>query len=130
MGMCRYVGSPSEVRIRREVADTEEVVNRPMIIMRTFDRMMSGSRREGFRLQTSDMDWMSWPPDHKVICDLSQISLYCIPQHTVILMECEDLTPGFSRLKMMTPSADQEVKSSCVPIDGEIYISSCLLFRL
>nr|XP_022287139.1 uncharacterized protein LOC111099920 [Crassostrea virginica]XP_022287140.1 uncharacterized protein LOC111099920 [Crassostrea virginica]XP_022287141.1 uncharacterized protein LOC111099920 [Crassostrea virginica]XP_022287142.1 uncharacterized protein LOC111099920 [Crassostrea virginica]XP_022287143.1 uncharacterized protein LOC111099920 [Crassostrea virginica] len=29
---------------------------------------------------------------------------------------------------MMTPSADQKVKSSCVPIDGEIYISS-LLFK-
>ena len=76
LGMCRYVGSPSEVRIRREVA------NRSMFIMRTFDRMMSGSRREGFRLRTSDMDWMLWPQDHKVICDLSQISLYRIPQHS------------------------------------------------
>nr|XP_022288208.1 uncharacterized protein LOC111100529 [Crassostrea virginica]XP_022288209.1 uncharacterized protein LOC111100529 [Crassostrea virginica]XP_022288210.1 uncharacterized protein LOC111100529 [Crassostrea virginica]XP_022288211.1 uncharacterized protein LOC111100529 [Crassostrea virginica] len=128
VGMCRYVGTPTEVRIRREVTDTDEVVKRPVRIMRGLDRMKSGSRREGFRLQTSDVDWMVWPPDHKVIGDLSQISLYRIPQHTVILMECEDLTPGFARLKMMTPSSDQKVKSSCVPIDGEIYISS-LLFK-
>ena len=120
MGMCRYVGSPTEVRIRREVTDTEEVLRRPVCIMRGFDRMRSGSRREGFRLETSDMDMMLWPPDHKVICDLSQISLYRIPQHTVILMECEDLTPGFARLKIMTPSEDQKVKSSCVPTDGGI----------
>nr|XP_022288648.1 uncharacterized protein LOC111100818 [Crassostrea virginica] len=128
VGMCRYVGSPTEVRIRREVTDTEEVLRRPVCIMRGFNRMVSGSRREGFRLKTSDMDFMFWSPDHKVICDLSQISLYRIPQHTVILMECENLTPGFARLKMMTPSADQKVKSSCVRIDGEIYISS-LLFK-
>nr|XP_022288212.1 uncharacterized protein LOC111100530 [Crassostrea virginica] len=128
VSMCRYVGSPTEVRIRREVTDTDEVVRRPVWIMRGLDRMKSGSHREGFRLQTSDLDVMFWLPDHKVICDLSQISLYRIPQHTVILMECEDQTPGFARLKMMTPSANQKVKSSCVPIDGEIYISS-LLFK-
>ena len=128
MGMCRYVGSPTEVRIRREVTDTEEVVCRPVWIMRGIDIMLSGSRREGFRLHTSDFDYMLWPPDHKVICDLSQISLYRIPQHTVILMECEDLLPGFTRLKLMTPSGDQKVKSFCVTINNEIYISS-FLFR-
>nr|XP_022288640.1 uncharacterized protein LOC111100815 isoform X2 [Crassostrea virginica] len=128
VGMCRYAGSPTEVRIRREVMNTLEVVRRPVMIRRTFDRMMSGSRREGFRLQTSDMDFMFWPQDHKVICDLSQVSLYRIPQHTVILMEYEDLPPGFTRLKMMTPSWNQNVNSSCVAIDREIYISS-LLFK-
>ncbi|XP_078337722.1 uncharacterized protein LOC111100525 [Crassostrea virginica] len=120
VGMCRYVGSPTEVRIRREVTDTEEVMNRPVWITRGLDRMKSGSHREGLRLPTSDRDFMFWLPDHKVICDVSQISLYLIPQHTVILMECEDLTPGFARLKIMTPSEDQKVKSSCVPTDGGI----------
>ncbi|XP_078336988.1 uncharacterized protein LOC144626580 [Crassostrea virginica] len=107
VGMCCYVGSPTEVRIRREVTDTDEAVCRPVWIMRGWDRILSGSRREGFRLKTSDRDAMFWLPDHKVICDISQISLYRIPQHTVILMECEDLPPGFTRLKLMTPSPDQ-----------------------
>ncbi|XP_078319750.1 uncharacterized protein LOC144621065 [Crassostrea virginica] len=129
VGMCRYVGSPTEVRIRREVTDTVEEVRKPVMFVRGFYRMLSGSRREGFRLQTSDMDVMLWPSDHKVICDLSQISLYRIPQHTVILMECEDLPPGFARLKMMTPSPNQRVKSSCVPIDDEIYISKVRIRR-
>ena len=90
VGMCRYVGSPTEVRIRRELTDIDEVVWRPVWIIRGLYRMDSGSRREGFRLKTSDVDLMLWPPDHKVICDLAQISLYRIPQHTVILVECED----------------------------------------
>ncbi|XP_078336954.1 cyclic GMP-AMP synthase-like receptor 1 [Crassostrea virginica] len=126
VGMCRYVGYPTEVRIRREVTDTVEAVWRPVWIRMGFDRMESGSRREGFRLKTSDLDYMFWPPDHKVICDLSQISLYRIPQHTVILMECEDLPPGFTRLKLMTPSGDQNVNSSLIACNNEIYISSFL----
>nr|XP_022286728.1 uncharacterized protein LOC111099655 isoform X1 [Crassostrea virginica]XP_022286729.1 uncharacterized protein LOC111099655 isoform X1 [Crassostrea virginica] len=126
VGMCRYVGSPTELRIRREVADTVEVVMRPVCILSGLDRMKSGSHREGFRLQTSDFDYMLWLSDHKVICDLSQINLCRIPQHTVILMECEDLPPGFTRLKLMTPSGNQKVKSSCVTINNEIFISSVL----
>ena len=43
-------------------------------------------------------------------------------------MECEDIPPGFTRRKMMTPSGNQCINSSCVAIDGEIYISS-LLFK-
>ena len=128
VGMCRYVGSPTEVRIRREVTDIYEAMLSPVYTMRGLDRMKSGSRREGFRFKTSDTDYMYWLPDHKVICDLSQTSLYSVPQYTVILMECEDLPPGFTRLKMITPSWDQNVNSSCVAIDGEIYISS-LLFK-
>ena len=126
VGMCRYVGSPTEVRIRREVTDIDEVVCRPVMIMKVFDRMKSGSRREGFRFKTSDMDFMFWLPDHKVICDLSQISLYRIPQHTMILMECENLPLGFTRLKLMTPSPDQKVNSSLIASNNEIYISSFL----
>ncbi|XP_078316744.1 uncharacterized protein LOC111101641 [Crassostrea virginica] len=126
--MCRYVGSSTEVRIRREVVDTMEGMERPLMMMRGLDGMMSGSRREGFRLHTSDEDGMLWPPNHTVICDLSQISLFHIPQHTVILMECENLPPGFTRLKLMTPSGIQQVNSSCFHLNGEIYVSS-LLFR-
>ena len=58
VGMCLEVGTPTEVKIRREVVDTYEAMNRPVWIMREFDRMKSGSRREGFRLKTSDWDFM------------------------------------------------------------------------
>ncbi|XP_056002416.1 uncharacterized protein LOC125663350 isoform X2 [Ostrea edulis] len=128
VGLCRKVGTPSEVRIRRDVVDTKELMERPVRIMMGIQKMTSGSHREGFRLRTSDIDWMFWPPDHKVICDLSQISLYRIPQHTVILMEWEDLPPGFTRLKLLTDSYNDKVRSSCVNRNNELYVSS-ELFR-
>jgi hypothetical protein len=127
-GLCHEVGTPSEVRIRRDVVDTVEVVDRPVVIMNGLISMVSGSYREGFRLRTSDIDTMFWPPNHKVICDLSQIGLYRIPQHTVILMEWEDLPPGFTRLKLITDSYRANVRSSCMNRNGEQYISS-ELFR-
>ena len=86
--------------------------------------MKSGSDREGFRFKSSDIDHMAWFRDHKLICDLSQITLYRTPQHTVILMEWEDLPPGFTRLKLMTPSRNPAVKEACIIIDKETYISS------
>jgi hypothetical protein len=127
-GLCHEVGTPSEVRIRRDVVDTKEVVKRPVMIMIGLISMKSGSDREGFRLKTSDIDTMWWLPNYKVICDLSQIGLYRIPQHTVILMEWEDLPPGFTRLRLITDSSDYRVTSSCVSQNGEQYISS-ELFR-
>ncbi|XP_078318966.1 uncharacterized protein LOC144620863 [Crassostrea virginica] len=86
--------------------------------------MKSGSDREGFRFMSSDIDHMAWLLDHKLICDLSQITLYRTPQHTVILMGWEDLPPGFTRLKLMTPSRNPAVKEACIIIDKETYISS------
>ncbi|XP_062596006.1 uncharacterized protein LOC134257411 [Saccostrea cucullata] len=126
VGLCRRVGSPTEVRIRREVNDTMEVVSQPVYIMKRLDRMKSGSKREGFRLITSDSDWMLWPPDHKVICDISQINLYRIPQHTVMLMECDDLPPGFTRLSLLSQSNNAETVSSCVVMNDSTYISSTI----
>ncbi|XP_061195050.1 uncharacterized protein LOC133203247 [Saccostrea echinata] len=128
VGLCRKVGSLTEVRFRREVMDTKEMVCKPVCIMRGLDKMNSGSRREGFRLPDSDLDVMYWYPDHKVICDLSQISFYRIPQHTVILMDCDDLSPGFTRLNLMTPSTDPLIRSSCIMSNNEVFISS-VLFR-
>ncbi|XP_062599369.1 uncharacterized protein LOC134260853 isoform X2 [Saccostrea cucullata] len=88
--------------------------------------MKSGSRREGFRMITSDLDTMAWRPDHKVICDLSQISLYHILQHTVILMECDDLPPGFTRLNLLSPTNSSFIMSACLVKNNELYISSTL----
>ncbi|XP_062622206.1 uncharacterized protein LOC134283745 [Saccostrea cucullata] len=126
VGLCRELGSPTEVRIRREVMDTEEAAMKSLFIMIGCDKMKSGSKREGFRLSFSDYDFMLWPPDHKVICDLSQICLYRIPQHTVILMECDDLPPGFTRLNLLSPSKNPNIRSSCVFRNDEVNISSAL----
>ena len=126
VGMCHEVGTLTQVRIRREVVDTFEVVMSPMCVMRGFERMNSGSYREGFRLKTSDIDVMFCHPNHKVICDLSQSNSYRKSKHTVFLMESHDLQPGFSKLRMITTSSDEKVNESCMEINGEKYVSSSL----
>ncbi|XP_078318959.1 uncharacterized protein LOC144620860 [Crassostrea virginica] len=123
-GMCVEVGLPTEIQIRREVDDIAEVLQKSTSFLGLLDGMKSGSDREGFRFMSSDIDHMAWFRDHKLICDLSQIILYRTPQHTVILMEWEDLPPGFTRLKLMTPSRNPAVKEACIIIDKETYISS------
>ncbi|XP_062591694.1 uncharacterized protein LOC134253198 [Saccostrea cucullata] len=129
VGLCHKIGSPTEVRIRREVIDTYEEMMKSKNNIKEQDEMKSGSEREGFRLRTSDIDYMLWLQDHKVICDLSQISLYRIPQQTVILMECDDLPPGFTRLNLLSPSNDLVIRSSCVTKNNKIFISSTLFRR-
>ena len=126
--MCKKVGTPTEVRHRREAMDTGEFLWKPIYIMRGIEIRICGSFRDGFRLETSDVDSMFWPRDHKVICDSSLISIYNygIPQHTVILMECEDVPPGSTKLKLLTPSGDTKINASCIKIKGETYIFSSL----
>ncbi|XP_062592426.1 uncharacterized protein LOC134253852 [Saccostrea cucullata] len=89
--------------------------------------MNSGSRREGFRLPTSDVDLMVWPTDFKVICDISQKGIYHIPRHIVFLMECDDLPSGFVRLKVLSPIKDADLRRGCLVINNTIYMSSALL---
>ena len=73
MSMCLELGTSTEVRMRWEVSDAGEVVLEPVWCNGGMSVMESGSHREGFRLQTSGIDWMMWLSDHKVICDLNQI---------------------------------------------------------
>ncbi|XP_062608234.1 uncharacterized protein LOC134270072 [Saccostrea cucullata] len=126
VGLCHKIGTPTEVRIRREVDNAEEAVRKPIMKSRGFTTLKSGSNREGFRLSTSDEDYMSWEENVKVICDLSQIRYYHVPRQVLILMECDDLPPGFTRLKLISPSNDPIVKASCVVIENEFYIFSTL----
>lgn len=43
------IGTPTEVAIRREMMDMEEIIERPVYIHRGCMIMKSGSHREGFR---------------------------------------------------------------------------------
>ena len=111
VGMCEQLETLTEVRHRREMMKTWEILWRPINFMRGLENSKGGSLRDGFRFKTSDVDTMFWPPDHKVICDPSQISIYRIPQYTVILMEYEGVPPGSTKLRLLTPSGDTKINS-------------------
>lgn len=85
LGLCGYIGTPTEVIVRRDVTDMDEMISKPVQIYKGMQTMRSGSYREGFRFKSSDRDTMFWFTYHKVITDLSQSSVYDLSKHTIIL---------------------------------------------
>ncbi|XP_048771271.2 uncharacterized protein LOC125677305 [Ostrea edulis] len=127
VGVCREIGTPTEVTFRRDIWDTGEMIRKPSDLYRGVRQMLSGSSREGFRFKSSDWDYMQWFPDHKVICEMSQSTFYHPPRHTLIYMETSDTPPGFARLQLLTPSNQEIVMSSLKERNNTEYISSLLL---
>ncbi|XP_062608357.1 uncharacterized protein LOC134270184 [Saccostrea cucullata] len=127
-GLSKLIGTPTQLRIRREVKGIEQETRLGLYTKGVYPMygMLTGSRGEGFRASFADQDVMFWPHNHNVICELSQISRYCIPQDTVILMECEDLKPGFTKLNLLSPTQFSAVGSSCIVISNKVYISTLI----
>lgn len=123
VGLCREIGTPTEVTMRRDILDMEEMINKPVQMHRGYTSMKSGSHREGFRFNTSDQDSMSWSMNNNVICKLSQV--FDAPKVNFILME-NSTTPGFVKLKLLTPPRSLEMKSSLIRNENSssCYISS------
>ncbi|XP_052674427.1 uncharacterized protein LOC128156363 isoform X1 [Crassostrea angulata] len=92
--------------------------------------MVSGSIREGFRLEGSDLDFMFWPNDHRVIMDMSRSEYYNTANTTLILSDSSESPPGFTLLQLLTPTTDRDVQSSCVRMNDRVYISSSTYRRL
>ncbi|XP_052697449.1 uncharacterized protein LOC128175678 [Crassostrea angulata] len=125
VGLCKKVGTSQQVAIRRETIDIGEMVDR-RVKHDGIMEMMSGSRKEGFDLKGSDLDTMYWPNDHRVIMDRSQSEYYNTANTTLILSDSSESPPGFTLLQLLTPSRCREVQSSCVRMNGRVYISSSL----
>ncbi|XP_048746114.2 uncharacterized protein LOC125658760 [Ostrea edulis] len=130
VGLCRDVGTPTEVTVRRDVWDMREMIKKPVQIYGGERSMLSGSHGEGFRFKSSDMDLMFWFCDHKLISDISQARLYDRTKHDIILMEDSDTPPGFVKLQLLTSTQDDVIVSTAVPVNDRIYISSLLLQQL
>lgn len=78
VGLCRdkRIGTPTEVAIRREMMDMEEIIERPVYIHRGCMIMKSGSHREGFRFTSCAGHQIS---DWFVINLSSQSSIVLMP---------------------------------------------------
>ncbi|XP_062588846.1 uncharacterized protein LOC134250498 [Saccostrea cucullata] len=126
VGLCRKIGTPTEVAIRRDVMDMDEMIKKPFFNHRKSAVMLSGSNREGFRLRSSDVDRMFWFSNHKLITDISQSRLYNSSKYIFVLMEDSDTPPGFVRLRLLTPSRQTFMTSCLVPCSDDVYISSRL----
>ncbi|XP_052708611.1 uncharacterized protein LOC128183576 [Crassostrea angulata] len=123
MGMCLEMGTPQQVASRRDIVDIaemlkyNEMLNKPITVL-------SGSSREGFRLSGSDVDYMRWPNNHRVIWDFSQVQFYNTQEHALILCDSSESPPGFTLLWLPLESIGRIVLSACVRMNGMLYISS------
>nr|XP_034322925.1 uncharacterized protein LOC117688744 [Crassostrea gigas] len=121
VGMCNKIGTPQQVASRRDIGDITELFGNQRDITRS---MMSGSQREGFRLHGSDIDTMFWPTNHRVIWDFSQFEFYNIHRQKLILCDSSESPAGFTLLWLPLERAEQIALSSCVEMNGGLYISS------
>ncbi|XP_062604610.1 uncharacterized protein LOC134266375 [Saccostrea cucullata] len=124
VGLCRKIGAPTEVAMRRDIMDMEEMINKHLY-MHIGGWMNSGSYREGFRFASSDVDIMFWSWNHKLITDISQLRVYDPSAYEIILMEDSDTPPGFVTLRLLTPQNSRLILS-LVPFKDGVFISSSL----
>ncbi|XP_078322187.1 uncharacterized protein LOC144621979 [Crassostrea virginica] len=123
--LCQIVGTSVQVAIRRETTNIAEMMTR-VVDTDTAIEMESGSRREGFRMEGSDYDFMYWPNDHRVIWDMPQFEYYYTENKNLILSDSSESTPGFTLLELLTPTTYRQIHSACVAMNGRFYISSSL----
>nr|XP_022299833.1 uncharacterized protein LOC111108324 [Crassostrea virginica] len=136
VGLCLKIGTSEQVAIRRDVEDIQELLVHKVTSTDYFVEMVSGSRREGFRFEDSDHDIMYWSNYNQVFWDFSQSTLYNTHRYTLILCDSSESPPGFTLLWLPLEEADSRVLSSCVRINGALYVSSamyrhntCTLYR-
>ncbi|XP_052681400.1 uncharacterized protein LOC128162279 [Crassostrea angulata] len=124
VGMCQIVGTSQQIAIRRASVGLSEIVQKGVANNDINIIMMSGSHREGFRMVGSDIDYMIWPNNHRVILDLSQSEFYNTAITTLILSDNSESPPGFTLLQLLTPRTNALVLSTLVRMNDNVYISS------
>ena len=122
-GLCYGIGTSEQVTIRRDVLDIREILNHRKLRDDYVD-MRSGSKREGFRLKDSDMDTMIWPNNHRVLWYFVQAMVYNKHIYALIVCDSSESPPGFTLLWLHLERAPNIVFSSCVRMNGFLYISS------
>lgn len=119
-GMCSYIGTPTEVKIRSEVNDMVEMIEKPLHIQRGYRRVTISTdyKRLGFNI-FCDIDTIQWCNFHKVKIDISQARFYDLTKHSIILLDHTDTPPGFVRLQLFSSPRDIIIASAIVPFkDG------------
>nr|XP_034309239.1 uncharacterized protein LOC117683659 [Crassostrea gigas] len=125
-GMCHRIGTPEDVSYRRDMADISEFLGNLLQRKDQSKVMISGSHKEGFRLDKSDIDIMILQPNHRVIWDMSQCEVYNADRQKLILCNTSESPPGFALLWLPIGITymNEYVFSACVRIKERLYISS------
>lgn len=86
-GLCLKIVTPQQVASRRDIVDIVEMMKFNKMLNKPFTVMLSGSRREGFRFSESDVDYIHWQNNHRLIWDFSQVEFNNTQEHALILCD-------------------------------------------
>ncbi|XP_062587327.1 uncharacterized protein LOC134248963 [Saccostrea cucullata] len=131
-GLCHKVGTPSHVIIRRDVVDITETFTNEILAKSACSMIVSGSHREGFRLEGSDVDIMPFPNNAYVVWDIDQAQNYELGEIFLLLCDSSESPPGYTLLRInlirnMTGGLTNLYKKylfAGFKINNNIYISS------
>lgn len=125
VAMCRKIGTQQQVAVRREINDIDNwFLNQVENRARKCVQVVSGSQKEGFRLEGSDIDIMEWYICASVIWDFHQYKFYNKRRQVLFVCDGSVSPPGFTLLLLFPVGYHQEINAPCVKINENIYLSS------
>ena len=126
--LCEELGFESIIQIRRNISMLTDHVRNQINSDEGYLFYHVGSRAEGFRITTSDIDNMIICQHNEVINNTTEISeLSCVKLYkAVITMETQYTKPGYVRLKLETDTCmtSERICKSFYYYDDKLYISS------
>nr|XP_011428134.2 uncharacterized protein LOC105328813 [Crassostrea gigas] len=123
-GMCLKIGTAQQIGFRREIADTDELLTNQADRSTAMKKVESGSHKEGFRLDESDIDFMILLTEHRVVWHSSQFHFSDMLDLALILCDSSGSPPGYTLLRLPFEVASDVVLSACIRVNGHLYISS------
>lgn len=130
--MLLIAGYEEKIKMNRTGIDVyDNLFNQIHYAPRYMHRETAGSRKEGLKTQSSDLDLFFYLTDHHVVWDLTHSEGYDPATDTLIFMESPEHLPGTAYLRLVNMHRSNKTisKLSCIQKNDHMYISSELFLK-
>lgn len=130
--MLLIAGYEEQIKMNRTEIDVyDNLFNQIHYAPRYMHRETAGSRKEGLKTQSSDLDLFFYLTDHHVVWDLTHSEGYDPATDTLIFMESPEHLPGTAYLRLVNMHRSNKTisKLSCIQKNDHMYISSELFLK-
>lgn len=130
--MLLIAGYEEQIKMNQTEIDVyDNLFNQIHYAPRYVHRETAGSRKEGLKTQSSDLDLFFYLTDHHVVWDLTHSEGYDPATDTLIFMESPEHLPGTSYLRLVNMHRSNKTisKLSCIQKNDHMYISSELFLK-
>lgn len=115
--MLLIAGYEEQIKMNRTEIDVyDNLFNQIHYAPRYMHRETAGSRKEGLKTQSSDLDLFFYLTDHHVVWDLTHSEGYDPATDTLIFMESPEHLPGTAYLRLVNMHRSNKTisKLSCI----------------